>query len=345
MLGELAAPAHAALEVLACEPEWAALATEIGGNLVSAESATTPQQDPHYIQARPSLIAKVRRAALGDLHGRRPRSRLAAATAAPGRQRRRCSPGQPGNLNAADYVELLDKPSSVDRSLGDVHPYGNPHIQTDPRNIGKVAAALADRLAMLDPAPTRRRTSNATTISRSAGKPPSNAGRRAIAPLKGKQIVTHHKGWAYLENWAGLVEVGNLEPKPGLPPSAAHLAELLDQLKGKHVAVIVRSIYEDAQGVRVARRAGPQIPYVVLPHTVGSVPGTDDLFGMFDVMVKTLAGGQAGESSTPQSHDRRPGAVAGVLVLATHVPLGREVLKPRHHLHRLRGRADGRAWA
>ena len=285
LLGALAAPAHAALEILTCEPEWAALATEIGGNLVAAESATTPQQDPHYIQARPSLIAKTRRAALvictgADLEvGWLP---LLLRQAGNGK----VQPGQPGNLNASDFVEMLDKPSSVDRSLGDVHPYGNPHIQTDPRNIAKVAAALADRLAMLD-AP------NAATYKQryeDFAKRWTAAVERwtaAVAPLKGKQVVTHHKGWAYVENWAGLVEVGNLEPKPGLPPSAAHLAELLDQLKGKQVAAIIRSTYEDAKASEwLGSRT--MIPYVVLPHTVGSVPGTDNLFGMFDVMVKTL---------------------------------------------------------
>ncbi len=117
--------------------------TEIGGKLVTAESATTPQQDPHYIQARPSLIAKVRRAQLivctgADLEvGWLPLLLRQGGNAA-------VQPGQPGFLNAADFVELLEKPSSVDRSLGDVHPYGNPHIQTDPRNIAKVAAELAE---------------------------------------------------------------------------------------------------------------------------------------------------------------------------------------------------------
>jgi zinc/manganese transport system substrate-binding protein len=281
----VAVPAHAALEVLACEPEWAALATEIGGNLVAAESATTPQQDPHYIQARPSLIAKVRRAALvvctgADLEvGWLPLLLRQAGNGA-------VQPGQLGNLDASQFVEMLDKPSSVDRSLGDVHPYGNPHIETDPRNIGKVAAALADRLAMLDAANAasyRQRYEDfakrwAAAVERWTA---------AVAPLKGKAIVTHHKGWAYLENWAGLTEVGNLEPKPGLPPSAAHLAELLDRLKGKPVMAIVRSTYEDAKASEwLGSRT--MIPFVVLPHTVGSVPGADTLFGMFDVMVKTL---------------------------------------------------------
>ncbi|HET8697802.1 MAG TPA: zinc ABC transporter substrate-binding protein [Gammaproteobacteria bacterium] len=280
-----ARPAHAALEILTCEPEWAALAMELGGNLVSAESATTPQQDPHYIQARPSLIAKVRRAKLvictgADLEvGWLPLLLRQAGNAA-------VQPGQPGSLVAADYVELLDKPASVDRSLGDVHPYGNPHIQTDPRNIGKVAAALADRLAMLDPgnADTYRARSADFAMRWQAAVERWTA---SLAPLKGAQVVTHHKGWVYLESWAGLTEVGNLEPKPGLPPSAAHLSELLGALKDEHVALIIRSVYEDGKASEwLGSRTS--IPYVVLPHTVGSVPGTDDLFGMFDVMVKTL---------------------------------------------------------
>lgn len=285
LLVAIAAPARAALEVLTCEPEWAALATEIGGNLVAAESATTPQQDPHFIQARPSLIAKTRRAALvictgADLEiGWLPLLLRQSGNAA-------VQPGQPGNMNASDYVEMLDKPLSVDRALGDMHPYGNPHIQADPRNIGKVAAALADRLAMLDGA-------NAATYKQryedfaKRWQPAVERWTAAVAPLKGKQVVTHHKGWAYLENWAGLVEVGNLEPKPGLPPSAAHLAELLDQLKGKPVTMIIRSTYEDPKSSEwLGSRT--QIPYVVVPHTVGSVPGANDLFGMFDAMVKIL---------------------------------------------------------
>ncbi len=281
-----AAPARAApLEVFACEPEWAALATEIGGSLVSAESATTPLQDPHYIQARPSLIAKVRRAKLvictgADLEvGWLPLLLRQGGNAA-------VQPGQPGNMSAADYVELLEKPSSVDRSLGDVHPYGNPHVQTDPRNIGKVAQALADRLAMLDSANAATYKSRYQDFAE-RWQTAVDKWTAQVAPLKGKQVVTHHKGWVYLENWAGLVEVGNLEPKPGLPPSAAHLAELLGQLNGKPVALIIRSVYEDAKASEwLAGKTS--IPYAVLPHTVGSVPGTDDLFGIFDVMVKTL---------------------------------------------------------
>jgi zinc/manganese transport system substrate-binding protein len=285
LLATFAWPAHAALEILTCEPEWAALAKEIGGDLVSAESATTPQQDPHYIQARPSLIAKVRRAAFvvctgADLEvGWLPLLLRQAGNAA-------VQPGQPGYLNAADFVDMLDKPATVDRARGDVHPYGNPHIQTDPRNILKVATALAERLARLDAgnAATYRERERDFAARWQAAVERWTA---AVAPLAGTQVVTHHKGWVYLETWVGLVEVGNLEPKPGLPPSAAHLAELLASIESQHVGLIIRSVYEDAKASEwLAERAS--LPYVVLPHTVGSMPGTDDLFGMFDVMVKTL---------------------------------------------------------
>jgi zinc/manganese transport system substrate-binding protein len=285
LLASLPLHARAELKILACEPEWAALAGELGGDLVSAESATTPQQDPHYIEARPSLIAKVRRANLvvctgADLEvGWLPLLLRQAGNAA-------VQTGQPGFFSASDYVEMLDKPASIDRSLGDVHPYGNPHIQMDPRNIGKVGVALAERLSSLDPANAatyNARLADFMTRWQSAVE----RWTAAVAPLNGKQVVTHHKGWIYLETWVGLTEVGNLEPKPGLPASAAHLAELLSQIKGQQVALIIRSVYEDGKASAwLADRTS--IPQVVLPHTVGSVPGAEDLFGMFDVVVKTL---------------------------------------------------------
>lgn len=281
----VALPARAELRILTCEPEWAALASELGGDLVDAQSATTPMQDPHYIQARPSLIARVRRADLvictgADLEvGWLPLLLRQAGNAD-------VQPGQPGYMSASDYVEMLEKPATVDRALGDVHPYGNPHVQGDPRNIAKIAAALADRLADLDAA-------NADTYRErfadfSARWDAAVARWTAqISPLSGTRVITHHKGWVYVENWIGLVEAGNLEPKPGLPPSAAHLARLLDQIRDQDVGVIIRSVYEDSKASEwLSGRT--DIPYVVLPHTVGSVDGTDDLFGLFDVIVATL---------------------------------------------------------
>src|SRR5207342_2841129 len=140
-------------------------------------------------------------------------------------------------------------------------------------------ATLAERLAQLDGA-------NAATYKQRyedfAQRWQAAVARWTadIAPLKGKKVVTHHKGWVYLESWAGLVEVGNLEPKPGLPPSAAHLAELLGEINSQHVAFIIRSTYQDGKASEWLG-ARTQVPFVVLPHTVGSVPGTNDLFGLF----------------------------------------------------------------
>jgi zinc/manganese transport system substrate-binding protein len=260
-------------------------ATELGGDKVAVESATTPFQDVHYIQARPSLIAKVRRADLlvctgADLEvGWLPLLLRQGGNAD-------VQPGQRGFLAASDYVDLLEKPASVDRSQGDIHPYGNPHIQTDPRNIVKVAAALSERLAALDPPNAdfyRERFDDFSARWQSA----LERWTQEIASVRGMQIVVHHRSWVYLADWAGLDEVGALEAKPGLPPSAAHLAELLETIRTKSVRLIIRAAYQDEQASEwLTERTG--IPHVVLPHTPGSVPGAEDLFGMFEVIVASL---------------------------------------------------------
>jgi zinc/manganese transport system substrate-binding protein len=285
LLAILAAPVRADLRVFSCEPTWSALATALGGDKVTAESATTAFQDPHFLQAKPSLISKVRRADLvictgADLEvGWLPLLLRQAGN-------RSAQPGQAGYMSAADYVDLLEKPATVDRALGDIHPYGNPHVQTDPRNIAKVAAALAERLESLDAANADYYKARYADFA-SRWQTAVERWTKQLEPVKGMQVITHHHAWVYLERWAGLEEVGNLEPKPGLPPSAAHLAELLEQLAQQHVKLIVRAAYQDPKASEwLSGRAN--IPAAIVPDTVGSVPGTDDLFGLFDVIVKTL---------------------------------------------------------
>jgi zinc/manganese transport system substrate-binding protein len=280
-----ALPAHAALRVFACEPEWAAVAREIGGDKVEAASATTPDQDVHYIQARPSLIAQVRRADLvfctgADLEvGWLPVLLRQAGNG-------KIQLGQLGFLEAAAAVQLLEVPSSVDRSQGDVHPFGNPHIQLDPRNIGKVAIALSERLSKLDPANAKFYSERQHDFEQRWNRAIDKWSEQAES-LKGMQIVTHHRSYVYMDHWLGTEEVGSLEPKPGIEPTTGHLAELVDLVRSKHVKVIVRSSYQDARASEwLSGRTGIQA--IVLPHTVGSVPGTDDLFGMFDVLVSRL---------------------------------------------------------
>ncbi len=279
-------PVHAGLKVFACEPEWGALAAELGGDRVAAFSATTALQDPHYIEARPSLIARVRNADLVVCTGAELEDGwLPLLLRSAGNPR--VHPGTPGYFAAADYVRLLDVPAKFDRALGDIHAAGNPHLQADPRNIARVAQALALRLAAVDPAQAahyqaRYRDFNArwtAAITR---------WEQTAAPLKGVAVVNQHQGgWTYLLRWLGLSEVAVLEPKPGVPASAAHLAQVLARLKSQPAKMVLRAAYQDGKPSEwLAQQTG--IRAVVLPYTVGGSERATDLFGLFDDTIARL---------------------------------------------------------
>jgi zinc/manganese transport system substrate-binding protein len=195
---------------------------------------------------------------------------------------------QPGYFQAADYVTLTERPAQLDRSAGDVHSMGNPHIHTDPRNIGLVAKALTERMAQLDPPNAATYAARYQDFS-ARWQMAIERWQQEGASLKGVAIVVHHKSWAYLENWLGLQEVAALEPKPGLPPSGVHLAQVLAQLKVQPAKAVVRAAYQDSRPSDwLAERAG--IPAVVLPFTVGGTPEAKDLFGLFDDTIQKLLG-------------------------------------------------------
>lgn len=286
-LALLALPAAAALNVFACEPEWAALAQELGGDKVAVYSATTALQDAHRIEARPSLIARVRSADLLICSG----SELEIGwvpllLTQSGNSKIQL--GSPGYFEASQYVARLEVPKVIDRVLGDIHPGGNPHVHTDPRNLAKVAVALEDRLVQLDP--------GSADVYRSRGKSFRERWQAAIArwereaaPLKGAPVVVYHKDFSYFINWTGMREVASLEPKPGIPPTPSHLAELLDQMKKQPAKVIVYSPYNSPQAARfLSDRSG--IPTVMLPFTVGGTEKAKDLFGLFDDTIQRLLG-------------------------------------------------------
>lgn len=274
-----------ALEVFACEPEWAALSEEIGGGRVKVFSAVTGRQDVHVIQARPSLIARFRQADLvictgADLEA----GWLPVLLRQGGNPAVR--PGEPGFLEAALHVPLLEKPASLDRSQGELHPMGNPHIQLDPRNIGRVAGVLAYRLAELDPGGAAEYTARGKDFQARWGAAVAAWDKRAGA-LRGTAIITQHRSWSYLVAWLGLEEVANLEPKPGIEPSTSHLASLLAVAESEGVDVIVRSAYQSPRASDwLSGKTG--IPAVVLPHTVGGVDGADDLFALFETILARL---------------------------------------------------------
>ena len=278
-------PVSANLDIFTCEPEWAALAGELGGANITTYSATTALQDPHQIQARPSLLARARRADLMICTGAELESGwLPLIQRQAGNSK--IQPGQSGYFQAADYVPMLETPTRLDRSAGDIHSRGNPHIQTDPRNIALVARELATRMAALDPAQADHYATRYKDFS-ARWEAAVHKWESEAAPLKGTPIVVHHKSWAYLENWLGLQEIATLEPKPGLPPSSAHLEKVLAQLQAQPARVIIRTAYQDPKASAwLSERAG--IPAVMLPGTVGGTPETDDLFSLFEVTVHEL---------------------------------------------------------
>jgi zinc/manganese transport system substrate-binding protein len=284
----LAIPAHAALNVFACEPEWGALVKELGGDDVKAYVATTAMQDPHHIEARPSLIAKMRQADLLVCTGAELEvGWLPVLLSESGNGK--VQPGQPGYFEAARFVQLLEKPVRLDRSEGDVHAAGNPHIQTDPRNIGKVASALAGTMARIDVANAARYQQREQAFQARWAQSIKGWEVKA-APLKGVPVAVQHKGFPYLQNWLELNEVAVLEPKPGVEPSAAYLAQVLSGLKSRPAKMILRAAYlPDRASKWLAERAG--VPVVELPYTVGGSREAGDLYGLFDDTINRLLAG------------------------------------------------------
>lgn len=274
-----AAPAHAVLNVLACEPEWASLVQELAGDRAKVASATTARQDPHRIEARPALLAQARRADIlvctgAELEiGWLPLLQRESGNAA-------IQAGQPGFFEAARAVALLEKPAVVDRSMGDVHAAGNPHLHLDPRNLLRVAEALSARLATIDPPNAAHYTARHREFAARMQAAIARWERQAAA-LKGTPVVVHHRNWSYLAGWLQLKVVVDLEPKPGIEPSAVHLAQLLETLKSQPARMVLRTPYQAPRASEwIAERAG--IRAVVLPFTVGGSDRAKDLFSLFD---------------------------------------------------------------
>lgn len=275
----------AELSIFATVPEWGALAQQLGGDQVKVFVATVAQQDPHHIQARPSLIARARSA------------KLVIATGAeleigwlPIVQRdsgnRAIQPGQPGYFEAAQYVTLLDIPKTVDRSMGDVHAEGNPHIQTDPRNLLPIAKALSARMAELDPSQAQHYQS---LLNRFVSEWEIKLTQWAIVakPLQGVRVWAQHDGFLYMNAWLGLNQIGTLEPRPGVEPSIAYLTEVLQRQKADPGRMIIVASYQsDSPAKWLSEKAA--IPAVALPFTVGGNSKSDTLTQLYEETINLL---------------------------------------------------------
>lgn len=278
------APGAQAFEVFACEPEWGSLVHELAGDAVQVNVGTSALQDVHVIEAKPSLIAKVRRADLivcsgADLEiGWLPQLIRQAGNP-------KVASG-PGYFLASDQITTLEKPTSLDRSEGDIHPQGNPHFQLDPYRVLAIAKALDARLAQLDPAHAADYAKHLDDFS-TRWQAATKTWEAKAAPLKGRKVVVHHLSWVYLLQWLGMEQIGALEPKPGVPPSSGHLASLVELTKNAHALAILRAAYQDPKpGDWLAEQTG--VPAVTLPFSVGGDDKSKDLFGLFDSTIDKL---------------------------------------------------------
>lgn len=282
--------ATAQLNIFACEPEYAALAKELAPE-AEIYSATTAMQDPHQVQARPSLIAKMRQADIAvcagaDLEvGWLPMLQMKSANA-------KVRSTDQGLFFAAEQVETIDQLTSVDRSMGDVHAKGNPHLHFSPERMLQVAKSLTEKLIATDPASKAQYVAALNDFSKrwSAAIP---VWENKALPLKGKKVIAYHSSFKYLFDWVGMEQVADLEPKPGLPPSSSHLASLLTRAEAGDIMGIIVASYQDERGANwLGDRAS--LPVQVLPMSVGGNDQSQDLFSLYDSVLDLLLSIKAG---------------------------------------------------
>jgi len=274
-----------ALEVFACEPEWGSLIEELAGDTASVSVATTAFQDPHRLQAKPSLIAAIRDADLvvctgADLEiGWLPLLLRRAGNSS-------IQAGNSGYFMASDYVRKLEIPKIVDRSQGDIHPQGNPHVHLNPRNFRRVADALAQRLAEIDPANAATYESRLAIFQARWADSIAQWEIQATS-LAGLRIASHHRSFSYLADWLDLDVVATLEAKPGIPPSGAQLATVLEKLSPNPPVGVIRTPFENEKpSLWLSERLN--IPDLILPYTIAGNDTVLDLFTLFDEILRIL---------------------------------------------------------
>lgn len=280
--------AFAKVKVVTTLPDLAALVSAVGGSRVEVSSIARGYQDPHFVDPKPSFILKIQSADLLFKVGLGLEAWLDPLIT--GARNARLSV-----VDCSRGVPLLEVPSAVDRSMGDIHPFGNPHIWLDPANgkimLDSIAAALSrsDRsnasFYEANRAAYEKKLDSATTVWESR-----------LKPYAGTKVITYHNSWPYFTERFGLVRAGYLEPKPGIPPSPSHLEELIEQMKRENIRMIIMEPYfSDKDPNMVARQTGAKV--LALASSVGAFKGTDDYLSMFDYNVNLLV--QALKEVTP----------------------------------------------
>jgi zinc/manganese transport system substrate-binding protein len=278
--------AAATVKVVTTTQGLGALVREVGGDRVQVESLSRGIQDPHFVDANPILAVKLRNADLlvdvgADLE-------IGWLPPLVNQSRNgKIQPNATGRLTAANVVTMLDQPTGpVDRSLGDLHPAGNPHFLTDPRRAVKIAGAIADRLSRLDPAGAEEYAKRTADFTRRVEAALARW-KTALAPEKGRPVLTRHRTLTYFFDWTGLRSEGELEPRPGVPPPPAHLAELVGVAKRDGVkAIVVENYYDTRSADVVAQHSGAKV--VQIPGDVGGEPGASTYEAYVDTLVRRI---------------------------------------------------------
>ena len=280
------AAAQQKLNVVATTPDLGALATAIGGAAVEVKTLAKPSEDPHFVDAKPSLIVTLNRADV-LIDGGAELEMGWLPTLLQSARNPKIATGTPGRIQASQGIRMLEVPTTLDRSRGDVHAAGNPHILMDPENVKIVVARIADHFSRVAPASAQTFAANLAAFNATLdAKIPQ--WQAALAPHRGAKIVTYHNDFVYFANRYGLEVVGTLEPKPGIAPSPAHLAQVIAAMKTANARAILVQPYQNR---RTAETVARQTDAAVLstPQQPGAIANTPGYFELMDYMVRTLA--------------------------------------------------------
>jgi zinc/manganese transport system substrate-binding protein len=279
----MSTPAYAKLNVVATLPWIGNLASELGKDKINVKVLVKPSQDPHFIEAKPSMILAARSADVLIYNGLDLEIGYLPLLIESSRNPR-IQPGNPGNLDCSQFINVIEKPETVDRSMGDVHPLGNPHYHYSPSNILRVVRGMAQELSKIDPGNASFYRTNLTSFEERLRNKLIQWDNKS---LKGKRYVSYHKLFEYIANEFGFQLVGYVEPKPGIPPSAGHIESLIESMKKMRPdGILVTPSYGLDEAQALSKKTGVRV--IIIPQDVGSVPGTNDWFSFMDTILSSL---------------------------------------------------------
>jgi zinc/manganese transport system substrate-binding protein len=279
----LAAPAFAKTNVVTTLPWIGSIASEIGKDRINVTTLVKPSQDPHLMEAKPSMILAARKADIIMYNGLDLEIGYLPILVESSKNPK-LQTGKPGNFDCSRYVTVIEKPTSVDRSMGDVHPLGNPHYHLSPINIGRVAQGMVQALSQLDPENADFYRANGNAFQERLRE--KMRGWSGMA-LKGKKFIAYHRFFEYLAHEYGFEIIGYIEEKPGIQPSAAYVEKILGLIRqAKPNALITTGYYERKAPGYLSQKTGAKV--LVVPHDVGATPEAKDWFGLMDQILEML---------------------------------------------------------